>query len=440
MMHMLHIVSKYVREHLFDGYFGLELESLRVLGNARLSHTLHPFPDDPHVVKDFSESQTEINTGVHESAQGALEELKGHERRIVERLQQLPEREYLWMFSNPPYIRDEDDVRVAVFTGEDAYRGTYREYLSGKYGRYKMTFSGIHVNYSFSEELLRADYEYECAAEGGSEILTYREYKDRLYMDLAQSLAMNGWILVAVTAASPVLDSSFVEKGAFGRDVFSGMGSVRCSELGYWNVFPPVFDYSSLSSYADSMRSYVEKGLLQAPSELYYPIRLKPAGKNNLDSLVENGVNHIELRMFDLNPLTEAGADLRDLQFAQLLILWLACRPQELLTEKDQVKAVQNFKAAAHYDLKTVKIVTPDCRDYYVADEARKLIQSMREFYHAVGGGSGADEVLDFEDAKFVDGDNRYAWKVRREYGEHYVEKAMELAKERQDFKNLSQS
>ncbi|MEI3339731.1 MAG: hypothetical protein V8R80_07105 [Eubacterium sp.] len=44
-------------------------------------------------------------------------------------------------------------------------------------------------------------------------------------------MALYGWLLVAITAASPILDSSFVEKGIFDRDVFTGMASVRCSEM-----------------------------------------------------------------------------------------------------------------------------------------------------------------------------------------------------------------
>lgn len=64
--------------------------------------------------------------------------------------------------------------------------------------------------------------------------------------------------------------------------------------------------------------------------------------------------------MFDLNPLTEAGVDERDIVFAQLLPVWLAALPKRPFTKKDQVQAVQNFKNAAHYDLKTVKIVDPD--------------------------------------------------------------------------------
>lgn len=420
---MLHVENHYVKEHLLEGNFGLEKESLRIKKDGTLSHSPHPFADDTHIVKDFCENQTEINTSVHTSAKDAVEELEFHNRRIYERLKSLPEREYLWLFSNPPYIQNESDIPVAVYEGIYVSKTAYREYLSSKYGRYKMTFSGIHVNYSFSEKLLKADFTYQKETD-------YQEYKNKFYLELAQRMAAYGWLLVAVTAASPLLDSSFVEKGIYNQDVFTGMASVRCGEMGYWNEFAPILDYHDISAYADSIRKYVDMGLLKAASELYYPIRLKPAGENNLESLCRNGINHIELRMFDLNPLVSAGVEEKDIIFAQLLMVWLAATPSQPFSEKDQIQAVQNFKNAARYDLKTVNILTPDGELYSVAHAALKVIDMMKEFY---GGLSlDVDEILHFEYEKFTDADNRYAWKIRKQFGKGFVKKGLELAKERQ--------
>lgn len=420
---MLHIEDNEVRSRILDGSFGLEKESLRVLEDGTLSHSCHPFPDDEHIVKDFCENQTEINTSVHKSAKAAIEELEFHNKRIYERLKNLAEREYLWPFSNPPYIKNEKDIPVAVFEGLKVSKTAYREYLSAKYGRYKMTFSGIHVNYSFSEELLKLNFQFQNEKD-------YKEYKNRFYLELAQKMAAYGWLLVAVTAASPLLDSSFVEKGIYDQDVFTGMASVRCGEMGYWNEFAPIFNYHDILSYADSIQRYVDMGLLKATSELYYPIRLKPAGENNLDSLRKNGVNHIELRMFDLNPLVDAGLEEKDVVFAQLLMVWLASAPNQPFDEKDQIQAVQNFKNAARYDLKTVKILTPDGEIYSVANAALQVIDMMKEFYGKLH--IDVEEILEFEYEKFTEAENRYAWKIRKQFGDGYVKKALQLAKERQ--------
>ena len=420
---MLHVENHGVRSWILDGKFGLEKESLRILEDGTLSHSQHPFSDDEHIVKDFCENQTEINTSVHASAKEAIGELEFHNKRIYEKLKSLPQREYLWPFSNPPYIQNERDIPVALFGGIQVSKTAYREYLSAKYGRYKMTFSGIHVNYSFSDELLKAEFPLQ-------EDDDFQKFKNRFYLELAQKLAVYGWLLVAVSAASPLLDSSFLEKGVCGRDVFTGMASVRCGEMGYWNEFAPILDYHDISSYTDSIRKYVNMGLLKAPSELYYPVRLKPAGENYLESLQKDGVNHIELRMFDLNPLVNAGVEEKDIVFAQLFMIWLASAPSQPVSEKDQIQAVQNFKNAARYDLKTVNILTPDGKIDSVACTALTVIDKMWEFYHRLS--IDVDRILEFQYEKFTDGDNRYAWKIRRQFGNGYVKRGLELAEERQ--------
>ena len=149
---MLHIQDEYIRNNLLKGAFGLEKENLRVMSDGFLSHTPNPVTDDEHIVRDFSEGQMEINTDPYPSAEEAVEALVRHEKDLVSVLSGLPEREYLWPFSNPPYIKGEDDIPIAEFEGEDAWKTEYRKHLSCVYGRYKMTFSGIHVNYSLDEE------------------------------------------------------------------------------------------------------------------------------------------------------------------------------------------------------------------------------------------------------------------------------------------------
>lgn len=420
---MFHANDPTVAPLLLRGNFGLEKESLRVDGQGFLAHTPHPFPNDEHIVRDFCENQTEINTPVAHSAQEAVDALNESYHKIQRTLAALPQREYLWPFSNPPYIKNEADIPVAHFEGGRASKTAYRDYLSDRYGRYKMTFSGIHVNFSFDEALLQADF----VLSGEKDFVSY---KNRVYLTLAQRMVAYGWVLVTVTAASPLMDSSFVEKGRFDEDEFNGMASVRCSEMGYWNFFAPVLDYTSIEAYAESIRSYVTRGWIKAPTELYYPIRLKPRGLNNLDTLREKGVDHIELRMFDLNPLVPVGVDVRDVQFAQLMMVWLASTPDQPFSEKDQVQAVQNYKNAAHYDLKTVKIVVPDGEIYSVAHAARNVIAFMREFYRDAS--DDVKQLLDWQENKLIDPETRYAWQLRRLYAGGYVKKGLTLAKLRQ--------
>lgn len=421
---MLHSRDPKIRSLLLKGNMGLEKESLRVTEDGYLSHTPHPFGESKHIVRDFCENQTEINTGIHPDAAGAIEELGYYTNIIQKTLKDLPERELLWPFSNPAYIRSEEDIPIAQFGGAQSSKTVYRNYLSDRYGRYVMTLSGIHFNYSFADELLQEDFIISGEP-------NFQDYKNRLYLELGQKVAQFGWVVTAVTAASPIVDSSYLEKGKTGGSCFLGKASVRCSESGYWNSFVPILNYTSIEKYTDSIQYYVDEHFLAAPSELYYPVRLKPAGLNNLGSLRENGVNHIELRNVDLNPLVPEGLDIRDAQFMQYFLIFLASITNKPFPDSAQALAVQNFKKSASYDLKTVKIVTASGRTESVADAGADFITAMEDFYADFP--QDIRDVLAFEKDKFIHPETRYAWIVRKQYETDFVKRGLELAKKRQE-------
>lgn len=486
-----------VVRHLGAGNVGLEKESLRVTGDGFMAQTRDPFIGNPNIVKDFSENQTEINTPVCSCVKEAVACLEEYSAYIRKKIGAMPEPELLWPFSNPPYIRDESDIPVAQYEGDEWAKTEYRYYLAGRYGKYMMTFSGIHYNYSFSDELLRAEYEAvrRSEAEAGAAVSdeagargysSFREFKDHFYVSLASKMLVYNWLIVAVTAASPILDISYLEKGKIGESAFNGMSSVRCSEMGYWNFFTPVLDYSSIEKYADSILGYIQYGMIRGESELYFPIRLKPAGKYSVAKIKEEGVSHIELRMIDLNPYLPEGLDVRDAEFIKLLLIYLAALPDREITPHEQIQAVKNTKNAAHYDIDEVKIVLPgsddapgSCReekispaDSYVSKGAETtdlvsaalcVIGKMEAFYAGIAERfaqsaaqdhqvqaenadcpeqpatgdcpaqlSAAEEVkavLAYQRRKFEVPEERYAFRVRKEYGERFVEKGLELAR-----------
>ena len=170
-------------------------------------------------------------------------------------------------------------------------------------------------------------------------------------------------------------------------------------------------------------------------SELYYPVRLKSKGENSLDALKDSGVDHIELRMFDLNPFVSAGLDVRDVQFVQLFLVWLASIPRRRMSPAEQVLAGQNFKNAARFDLETVRIVMPELAreksaETTAQDAAMYVMEKIREFYRPLYPDlpSWVERVLDFEYAKIRDPEKRYAARLRKEFSDTFLEKGMERA------------
>ena len=422
---MFHIENPKVKELLLDNKIGLEKESLRVTADGYMAQTPHPFdPNDPRITRDFCENQTEVNTNVFTSAREAVDSLDEITGRIQRALVSAPEREFLWPFSNPPYIRDEEDVPVAVFEGNRASKTAYRHYLANNYGKYKMTFCGVHFNFSFGERLLEEDFKLS----GESD---FQDYKNQVYLRLAEKVVEYGWIITAVTAASPLMDGSFFTQGLKNHDVFIGMGSVRCSELGYWNHFAPVLNYSNVLAYAASIQRYVDEKLIVSPTELYYPIRLKSRGLNNLQRLCGDGIDHIELRMFDLNPLVRVGLDVRDVIFAQLFLVFLASTPPLPLDAKAQTRAIQNFKNAARYDVSLVKILFPNDSAYTIADAGRIIVGQMKKFY--ADASEEIREVLLFEESKFLAPENRYVYEVYKRFIGGFWKKGLALARQQQE-------
>lgn len=407
-----------IKKHIAKAEFGLEKESLRVKPDGSLAHTQHPFLNDVNIDRDFCENQIEIISDVFNSADELLEQMSGIHDRIFSTLAE--RNEILWPFSNPPVVHGEDDVPVAEFTGELQSKSVYRRYLAEKYGKMKMLFSGIHFNFSFSGDLIAA----VCSESGETE----QECKNSLYMELAAKLVKYDWLIVYLTSASPVMDSSFIRYSGFGENADKIYSSVRCSKVGYWNDFIPVLDYSSVENYVKSVQKYIDSGNLKSVSELYYPVRIKPRGKNTLEALTEKGINHVELRTLDLNPLTRNGIFKEDIEFIHLFMLYLMSLDEALPDENVQIASVLNIKKAAMYD------DINNCIELFrgspvplktAAGEELERIEAFAEKY--------LPEFLDvvaYQKAKIKDEKNRYSFKVRKLFEENYVEKGIKLATE----------
>ena len=361
-------------KYYYSGKFGIERETLRVNGQGRLAQTPHPFGNDEHITRDFCENQIELVTPVCHSVYEAVEALAELDKRAREELTK--NGESIWLYSNPPHFDSEDDIPIADFTGDHSSKRAYREVLEQKYGKKLMLFSGIHFNFSFAEEFLR-------------ELNTNNEdlhtFRDELYLRLYKQLMIHSWLLVLLTAASPYYDASLDKDGKSGI-IMSEYSSLRNSKRGYWNKFLPILDHRSLKTFTGSIKKHIVTGSLYSASELYLPIRLKPKDVNSLENLAANGVDHIELRMFDLNPSASLGIDGRDLEFAHLLILYLLSQPDFDFTPELQEKAVGDHKNAARLET-----------DTELLERSENIIEKMEKFF---SGNENATEVIAFEKEK----------------------------------------
>lgn len=430
----LKLSDNLIKQNMDKGEFGLEKESLRVDRNGFLSHTKHPFEEQSNITRDFCENQTELITDVFGDAHQALLQLQQLQTEVLQTLLRLHTgKEYLWPFSNPPYVKGVEDIPIAQFEGELAEKTQYRNYLAEKYGKRKMLFSGIHLNYSLADEMLREAYQ---TLASNKEIPSYQEYKDAFYLQLAQKVTKYGWFIVYLTAASPVLDGSILECGeaqntdfTWEQEDLTRYASVRCGELGYWNDFIPVLNYENLEAYIQSIEAYIHSGQLHSASELYYPVRLKPRGENSLEHLREKGISHVELRMLDVNPLSPIGLIKEDVEFLHYFMLYLLTKEDIKLTEEEQILAVINEKQAALFHDSDILIKESDGKGKQIREAALKILQDMEYFYRTLGA-KGVSKSIRYQKDKLLLPDNRYADRIRKEFGTDYVKRGVSLAAE----------
>lgn len=391
--------NKEIKKYITQAEFGLEREGLRVCRDGSLAHTKHPFPQTEYIDRDFCENQIEIISDVFSDTEKLIESLNKVQDYIYAVLSK--QGELLWAFSNPPKINGEYDIVAAKFNGELAYKSEYRNYLAQKYGKKKMLFSGIHLNLSFSEKLLETAFEQ-------SRNNDYQLFKNHLYLELSKRLVEYGWLIVFLTASSPVTDSSFgIESNKY--------SSVRCSKEGYWNDFVPILDYSGFESYIESIEMFITDGKLKSVSELYYPVRLKPRGSNSLESLKQNGVNHLEIRTLDVNPLSRTGIFKEDIDFIHLLCIYLATLPEFNFDEEHQRIAVDKIKSAAVFGNNEIKRLAKGELDKIESFSDK----NFPEYSY----------VVSYQKSK-LNKNSSYAERVSAEYGENYLEKGIKLSKQ----------
>lgn len=363
-------------KYYYSGKFGIERETLRVDGQGRLAQTPHPFGNDEHITRDFCENQVELVTPVCHSVDEAVEALAELDKRTREELAK--NGESIWLYSNPPHFDSEKDIPIADFTGDHSSKRAYREVLQQKYGKKLMLFSGIHFNFSFAEEFLR---------ELNTNNEDFHTFRDEFYLRLYKQLMIHSWLLVLLTAASPYYDASLDKDGKSGI-IMSEYSSLRNSKRGYWNKFLPILDHRSLKTFTGSIKKHIVTGSLYSASELYLPIRLKPKGVNTLENLAAKGVDHIELRMFDLNPSAALGIDSRDLEFAHLLILYLLSQADFDFAPELQEKAVRDHKNAA--------LLEPDTK---LLERGLEVIEEMEKHF---SDNEKALEIIAFEKEKIL--------------------------------------
>ena len=135
---------------------GLEKESLRATADGSLSMRPHPRAlgaplTHPRITTDFSESQVELITGVHEDIETCLAELtETHQITLAD-----IDGESLWCTSMPCPLPADDQIPIGQYGSSFVGRTKtiYRVGLKHRYGSRMQTISGLHYNFSIPQTL-----------------------------------------------------------------------------------------------------------------------------------------------------------------------------------------------------------------------------------------------------------------------------------------------
>jgi glutamate--cysteine ligase len=314
---------------------GIEKESLRVHTDGTLATTPHPARlgsalTHPHITTDFSESQLELITGVHASAEACLKELIEIHQVVYRAIGD----ELLWVASMPCRLPADDAIPLGRYGSSNVGRAksVYRMGLSHRYGRRMQTISGIHYNFSLPEKRSNDDY-----------------------FGLIRNFRRHSWLLLYLFGASPAVCSSFVAGRAHELERLSAdtlylpyATSLRMGRLGYTSDAQSALavSYNSLESYAASLQDAMLKpyppyeaigirdgdnyhqlatSLLQMENEFYGTIRPKRRirpGERPLHALRERGVEYVEVRLMDLDPFCPVGITADTMRFLDVYLLY----------------------------------------------------------------------------------------------------------------------
>lgn len=350
---------------LFRGQFGLEKENVRIDSSGKMARSPHPsvFGDkskNPFITTDFSESQVEMITPPMKSVEEAYDFLDSLQNLVSLNL----EEEFLWPQSLPPVLPQDKHIPIADFSshsGDDLHEATaYRHLLAEKYGRKKQLISGIHYNFSFDDALLRALYE------AGGEGRSYRSFRNDMYMKVIRNMTGLSWMLIRLVGSSPAADSSYLdychchtpdtEGGDFQCD---SAASIRNGQCGYRNHFDYDVSLKSLEDYVSSLEGLINEGELISSKEYYNAIRPKNS-RGGLKSLREEGIEYLELRILDINPLFKLGVCLEDLKLVHLFFLF-SLFMEEGADENLLSMSIQNNRTVADQGRKAnLEIRTPE--------------------------------------------------------------------------------
>jgi glutamate--cysteine ligase len=394
---------------------GIEKEGLRVDAKGQLSQTEHPRRlgaalTHGYITTDYSEALLEYITPVFKQSSQALDFLADLHRFGYGAMDD----ELIWCTSMPCDIPDEEAIPIARYGSSNIgqLKHVYRTGLKYRYGKMMQTIAGIHYNFSLPEALWPVLQEQQ----GNRDSL--QDFRSEQYFRLIRNFRRYGWVLLYLFGASPALCSSFLKGRTHqleqldpGTLYLPYATSLRMSDLGYSNkaqsslgicfnhlqsytaslhqaIHTPYLRYDEIGLKVDGEYRQLNTNILQIENEYYSDIRPKRvahSGEKPLHALRTRGVEYVEVRNTDINPLLPLGIDQQQADFMDAFLVTCLLAGDEIINDDECERISENLR----------RVVTrgrePGLR-LQVGDDERPLSEWGQEILNMVG---QTAEVLD---------------------------------------------
>ncbi|WP_407415791.1 glutamate--cysteine ligase [Methanobrevibacter sp.] len=387
-MNLLNI-SKLSSREILEGSFGIEWESLRAKGDGELSLTPHPevFGDkftNPLITTDFSESQIEIITPTFNTIDEAFDTFS-----ILADLvnSSLPDDEYLWFQSIPCILPYWDQIPIAQYPEEGKSSQKYREDLAKRYGVKKQMISGVHFNFSFSDNFLKKIYEIEDYG------FNFKEFKNQVYLRIARNYIRYCWLIIYLTGCSIGSHKTFSNDCIHLMDAMDDYGSYystkgpsfRNASCGYKNLKELYPSYNTVEEFTRDVRAFIDNGDLSEAKELYTQIRLKPKDPQDmLNSLEKDGIEYIEIRTLDINPFYQCGLVRHDMKFLHLFLIYSLIKDESDYADWQKEAKINEENTAESAYVESMRLIK-DGEEVTLKEWASEIINEMYGMCEVLG-------------------------------------------------------
>lgn len=404
-----HLSDAHGRTALLGMLRGIEREALRIDESGYLATDSHPEAlgsalMHSRITTDYSEALLEFITPVNNNVEQLLNGLTETHAFSVRHLNG----QRLWPVSMPCYVKDEKQIPVARYGSSNTgmMKTLYRKGLTYRYGALMQIISGVHFNFSVSQELWQSLYELS------DKQLSYDDFISESYFGLIRNYRRLVWVLPYLFGASPALCSSFIkdqktdlkfEKTGHGTLYLPYATSLRMSDLGYtnkeqeelnisYNSLPeylagvnaaikmPSANFANIGVKVDGEYRQLNANVLQIENEFYSPIRAKRvtrSGEKPSEALARAGVEYIEVRALDVNPFSPIGIEATQVRFLDLFLLYC------LLTESPKSEASEEARLSANLKAVVLEGRKPGL-ELLTANGSRSLKSWLEELFDAL--------------------------------------------------------